>query len=224
MNVIFALLFLYSPISLIIGLIRPKWAFFGKYDKATRLKATGLSAAIFVSSLVGFGATTSPEIQRAASTSSAPVAAAPEQPAAAPAKTPQPQAKAKVGEAVSISDRSVVVQKVERTKTIESGNQFIESPVAKGQFVIVTIEAKNTGNETGNLAFSTFELTDGQGRKYSSTNDFSAYMAAANLAPDQPSDDIPPGLTSNIALIFDVALDASGLTMHWKGNEVDLGV
>lgn len=129
---------------------------------------------------------------------------------------------AKVGEVVSIDDRALKVLSVRSMASIPSGNQFIESPTAKGIFVVLVVEVTNTGKETGNVAFSNFELTDAQGRTYKTSDDFHLFSVVKQFAEGQPSDDIPPGLTNQFPLVFDVTPDASDLLLNWKGRKIDL--
>jgi len=129
---------------------------------------------------------------------------------------------AKVGEVVSDGDRAVKVLSVGSMTSLSSGNPFIESPVAKGVFVVLVVEATNTGKETGDLTFSSFELTDTQGRTYKSSDSSTVLVVAKQFAGGQQSDDIPPGLTNRFPLVFDVTPDTSGLILNWKGHKIDL--
>jgi hypothetical protein len=133
-----------------------------------------------------------------------------------------PQTIAKVGELVSIEDRAIKVLGVQAMDSIPSGNPYVESPVAKGVFLVLVAEATNTGKETGNLAFSSFELTDAQGRTYTTDDSFSVARVADQFAKGAKNDDIPPGLTNRFPLVFDVTPDATGLILNWKGHQIDI--
>ena len=115
-------------------------------------------------------------------------------------------------------DRSVAVTNSREYTTIHSGNQFIDPVRSKGgKLIAVFLTIKNTGNESGNMFWTTFKLTDSQGRKYDDVEDFSEIMAinswAESLGLADPGDQLFPGASANTVVVFRVAPNASGLKL-----------
>lgn len=90
-----------------------------------------------------------------------------------------------------------------------------------GKLVVIYMSLKNTGQESGNMFWSKFNLVDNQGRKYDEIEDFEEvvsintwlkshrYGEAAGATGDQ----LFPGATAETAKVFRVAPDADGLKL-----------
>jgi hypothetical protein len=135
----------------------------------------------------------------------------------------QSQESIPVGTLVDIkSDRAVQIERSENVNSI-AGNEFMKSVEAKGgKLVVVYMTLKNTGQESGNMFWSSFQLVDDQGRKYDEVQDFEeivtigAWLETQGL--EDTSNQLFPGATAKTAKVFRVAPDASGLKMITDGR------
>lgn len=116
------------------------------------------------------------------------------------------------------NDRQVQVNESETVQQIASSNQFMKPVASKGgKLVVVYMTLKNTGNESGNMFWTKFQLVDSQGRKYEEIADFeeivtiNTWMGEKNL--EDPASQVFPGGTAKTAKVFRVSPDAEGLTL-----------
>ena len=89
------------------------------------------------------------------------------------------------------------------------------------------LKVENIGKETGSFTFSTFEVTDDEGYKYSSDGfDFDNKMSIEDYADEKgftsPSDPIRPKGHGKFLFVFDVNSDSKNFTLHWKGQSLKL--
>ena len=89
------------------------------------------------------------------------------------------------------------------------------------------LKVENIGKETGNFAFSAFEVTDDEGYKYSSDGfDFESSISIKHYAEEKgftsPSDPIRPKGHGKFLFVFDVNSDSKNFTLHWKGQSLKL--
>ena len=87
-----------------------------------------------------------------------------------------------------------------------------------GRIEIVALELANTSQESGNFAFSSFELEDAQGRTYLEVADVSYAIWRNEQNIGSRVDDYDPGEAQQEAAAFRVAPDASGFQLTWKGK------
>ncbi len=113
------------------------------------------------------------------------------------------------------TDRAVKVNKVKTFDRIVTNNQFVTPIEGKGgKLIVVYITLKNTGNESGNMAWSGFRLEDREGRKYDEIdNSMTKLLWIEEQGLDPASEQIFPGGTAQTAKIFRVANDASNLKL-----------
>lgn len=113
------------------------------------------------------------------------------------------------------SDRAVKVDKIQTFDRIVADNPFATPIEGKGgKLIVVHLTLKNTGDESGNMAWSRFQLKDKEGRKYTEIDDFmtkSIWLKEQGL--DRDNEQIFPGGTAQTAKIFRVANDASKLKL-----------
>ena len=113
------------------------------------------------------------------------------------------------------SDRAVKVDRIQTFDRIVADNTFA-SPIERkgGKLIVVYLTLKNTGDESGNMAWSVFQLKDKEGRKYDEIDNFmtkSIWLKEQGL--DRDNEQIFPGGTAQTAKIFRVANDASKLKL-----------
>ncbi len=113
------------------------------------------------------------------------------------------------------SDRAVKVDRIQTFDRIVADNTFASLIEGKGgKLIVVYLTLKNTGDESGNMAWSVFQLKDKEGRKYDEIDNFmtkSIWLKEQGL--DRDNEQIFPGGTAQTAKIFRVANDASKLKL-----------
>jgi ARC6-like, IMS domain/Domain of unknown function (DUF4352) len=113
------------------------------------------------------------------------------------------------------SDRAVKVDRIQTFDRIVADNTFASPIEGKGgKLIVVYLTLKNTGNESGNMVWSVFQLKDKEGRKYDEIDNFmtkSIWLKEQGL--DRDNEQIFPGGTAQTAKIFRVANDASKLKL-----------
>jgi hypothetical protein len=123
------------------------------------------------------------------------------------------------------NDRALKVNKSEVANSIQANNQFISPIEGKGgQLVIVYMTILNTGNESGNIFWSEFQLYDNQGRIFHELEDFEEIMNINMWAKDQgldeSGDQLFPGGTAETVKVFRVSPDAQDLKLVVNDNYV----
>jgi hypothetical protein len=113
----------------------------------------------------------------------------------------------------------------DRAITVNSSNvvdviapEFLTPVEGKGgQLIAVYVTVKNTGSESGNMAFSTFKLKDSQGRLFDEIGDFEEIVSINSWSSSQGLDDsssqIFPGGELKIVKVFRVSPDAEELAL-----------
>ncbi len=113
------------------------------------------------------------------------------------------------------SDRAVKVDRIQTFDRIVADNTFASPIEGKGgKLIVVYLTLKNTGDESGNMAWSRFQLKDREGRKYDEIDNFmtkGVWLKEQGL--DRDNEQIFPGGTAQTAKIFRVANDASKLKL-----------
>lgn len=121
-------------------------------------------------------------------------------------------------------DRAIQIDSIEIVDSLSTGNEFIE-PIegGSGKLAVVYLQAKNSGNESGDLAFSSFELVDAKGRTYAEIQDFEEIVSVNIWAESQglsdSKDQLFPGETVSIAKVFRVAPDAESFELVANGTK-----
>lgn len=91
-----------------------------------------------------------------------------------------------------------------------------------GKLAVLYFQVQNTGNESGSLVFSSYDLVDSQGRKYSEISDFmeagTVWSWAESEGLGSASKQLFPGETAPTAKVFRVAPDAEGLQAVINGK------
>jgi hypothetical protein len=129
-----------------------------------------------------------------------------------------------VGVAESVrGDRSLTVTGSNAMSSIRVSNQFMDPIESKGgQLIAVYMTISNTGKESGNMFWTSFDLEDSQGRKYDSVEDF-ADLTTLNMWIEEQGlassgDQLFPGASAQTVAVFRVAPDAQGLRLVVNEN------
>jgi hypothetical protein len=135
--------------------------------------------------------------------------------------------KVALGQSKSVrDDRAITVTRSEFYDSL-GGDDFTDPLESKGgKLLAVFMTVKNTGNESGDLFWSDFQVVDSQDRKYDEIADFEEMMTvsmwADNQGLDDPGDQLFPGAEANVVVVFRVAPDASNLVLDVNGNRFAL--
>ncbi len=116
------------------------------------------------------------------------------------------------------NDRALQVNSSEVLDSIQTNNQFIDPLEAKGgQLIAVYLTIKNTGNESGNMFWTDFQLQDSQGRSFDEIEDFEELIIVNTWAEEKglsdPGDQLFPGGTAETVKVFRVSPDAQELKL-----------
>lgn len=188
--------------------------------------AVGLVLLIVVIAAVANGGKSNTATVTTAASSSVSTAAnsgspAPAKPSVAASVAP------KVGDTVTKGNWAYTVSKVDKPgKSIDTGNQFMKLD-ALGTWFAVYMNLKNVGNANFPINTSDFELQDSAGIKSSvTTHIVEMGVWLDKLSLKKLGEQIPPGISFDTALLFDVNPDAKGLKLNLKqaNTLVDLGV
>lgn len=218
-----------SPFAFVIGLLKPSIVLDDEKPPTRMrvLKSYGITSIILVLVLNGLSSVTAEENNKTyMAKSSTSVAAS--------THTPKPQKSKPVAKPVKTEtwvdvrrDRAVKIAGIEMLDRIVTNDYFLEDVESKGgQLAAVALEMKNTGNESGGIAWSTYKLIDSQGRKYNEINDFSETLSINQWIKDrgieEPSNQLFPGQVAQIVKVFRVASDASDFQLEVNGNRIDI--
>jgi len=116
-------------------------------------------------------------------------------------------------------DRILTVNQSSVHDQISTQNEFIEPVLAQGgKLLAVYLTIKNSGNESGDMTFSTFKLEDSQGRSYDAISDFQDNVTINTWAEEQglsnnSSSQVFPGGEIQIVKVFRISADASSLVL-----------
>ena len=121
------------------------------------------------------------------------------------------------------NDRAIQIEGSEVVESLVPGNQFMSPVEAKGgKLVVVYMTLKNTGQESGNLFWTTFQLIDDQDRKYDEIQDFEELVSVNDWLDSQGLESgdsqLFPGGTTQTAKVFRVAPDANNLGLLVSGQ------
>lgn len=145
-----------------------------------------------------------------------------------------------IGEQPLDGDIVITFKSVVRATSVDSASRALAGGASAaffdprhGTYLAVFYEVRN--ESTGGLKPSVhindaFELVDGQGRKWDKASYFShgfevPYAIAVPLDKGDPREFVEPGETVEVAVAFDLALDATGLRLRSDrlDLEIDLG-
>jgi hypothetical protein len=112
------------------------------------------------------------------------------------------------------SNRSVKLDNAEVVYNIYPGNQFLDPIESQGgKLIVVKLSVKNTGNDTGGIAWLNAKLIDKQGRRYDELNGWSeaatltSWLELNNMVSPK-SVQLFPGQVVKTAKVFRVSSDS----------------
>lgn len=119
-----------------------------------------------------------------------------------------------IGQPFTIDDWEVTINAVGEPVS-EVGNEYLNTK-AQGQFVPVTITAKNVGKEATWFFADRFKMLDDQDREFSYSSDATIYGAEEGAVSFM--DEINPGNAVTGPIYFDVAADATITSVVVEGG------
>ncbi len=135
-----------------------------------------------------------------------------------------------IGEPAKIADVSFTVNSIEETKEISPGNEFIESAVTEGKYVILEVTVKNEKKEALTINSSYFKLITLEGVVYEPNTDGKVMMAMMD-EEDFFLQQVNPGLSKTGKVVFEVGenLDLNtavlqGQTGFWGTESVEISL
>lgn len=116
------------------------------------------------------------------------------------------------------NDRALSVSGSEVHESIASSNEFMDPIESKGgKLIAVFMTIENTGKESGDMTWTTFQLEDSNGNKYDDIEDFTEMVTLSTWAKEngleEPGEQLFPGGTAKTAAIFRVSKDAENLRL-----------
>ena len=220
--------FIFSPFALIIGLFNPRIVLDDKKQQTRMrvLKRYGVTSVIIVG--IGLGTLSSATAEDSAyrtdySVSSTTSSYAPKIQETTLASTP-----VETETWINVrGNRAVQVDSIETIDRIAPNNSFFKPVEAQGgQLVMVELKIKNTGQESGSMAWSNYQLIDSLGRKYDEINDFSETLTIKEWLKgngrEESSNQLFPGQIIEAVKIFRVASDAADFKLTVNGKRIDI--
>ncbi len=121
-----------------------------------------------------------------------------------------------IGQTASIKNWDVTVKDTERPGKDLVWSQFGNKSQAAGEWLIVVVEMKNTGNQNFGVNNHDFELRTAGGTVYNVSSDIGSYSYSETKGGQRVGGQVPPSVTVRYHIPFDVAPDASGLRFIFK--------
>ncbi|XGB42114.1 MAG: SH3 domain-containing protein [Nodosilinea sp. LVE1205-7] len=127
------------------------------------------------------------------------------------------------------SDWALRVNRSEILDSIQTGNPYIKPVESKGgKLVVVYLTVRNTGNESGNMFWTQFQLRDNQGRLFDNLEDFQDISTISMWAKEQGLEDagnqLFPGGTANVVQVFRISPDAKGMQLLSDNQVFEIGL
>lgn len=123
-----------------------------------------------------------------------------------------------VGQEFQVADWTVSVASVGAPVTSVGASEFAEGAKAQGQFVPVTVNAKNNGDKAEIFFANNVKLKDSQDREYSHSTDASIWGSSQGAIT---MEEVNPGNTVSGQLWFDTPVDAEINSVVISGGFLD---
>jgi Domain of unknown function (DUF4352) len=113
-----------------------------------------------------------------------------------------------------VADKHMWRLTLTRVAVISELHGTYDSSRARGKYVVVFMTAQNVGKVPQTLAIDQdFAVTDAQGRQFGRANSDANSAAYQKYKLDDYYDTVQPTFSERVAVVFDVARDARGLTL-----------
>lgn len=141
-----------------------------------------------------------------------------------PTETPKPTATPlpSLNQVVSAKNWDITLTAVDKPGQTLTWSTFGNKTAASGTWLVVSLDATNTGKENFGLSYSDFTLFDGNGVKYRVTDDSGVrYGYSETKGASSVGAQVPPGVKVHYLLVFDINPEAKGLRLEF--SQVNLG-
>jgi hypothetical protein len=137
----------------------------------------------------------------------------------APPKPPTATPPPTIGQVVQTRNWAMIVDGTATPGTTLAWSQFGNVDYAAGEWFVVTIRVRNDGRSNFGLNRHDFTLLDGQGRQYDHSTALGAYAYSEYKGGQTLGDQVPPGVTVQYSLVFDIAPGATGLRLRFNQDQ-----
>jgi len=130
-----------------------------------------------------------------------------------PSATPKPTATPlpSLNQVVSAKNWDITIIAVNKPGQTLAWSTYGNKTKAEGTWLVVSLDATNTGKENFGLNYSDFTLYDGNGNKYNVTDDSGIrYEYAETKGGSNIGAQVPPGVKVHYFLVFDINLRRRG--------------
>lgn len=127
----------------------------------------------------------------------------------------------KVGEVIAVGSWKVTVEKTEVAPEID-WTGFGNMEVAKGQYLKVYLSAENVTDKTDSPKSFDYKVRDSKGAEYTTCTELGCFAYPKQVQREGLNNDIPPRTASKILALFDIAKDATGLTLEIEGGKAKI--
>lgn len=124
-----------------------------------------------------------------------------------------------LGQTASVKNWDVTAVATDKPGTDLVWSQFGNKEIAAGTWYVVQMKLKNTGNTNFGVNSSDFELKDGSGVTYKTSDKLAAYSYSEFKGGKSISSQVPPGVEVTYYMVYDINPVATGLTMTFKQDK-----
>jgi hypothetical protein len=117
---------------------------------------------------------------------------------------------------VSVKNWDMAVNRVERPGKELVWSDFNNKSVAAGEWVIVVFDLKNTGNTNFGINLTDVQLNAPGGITYKPSTDGGALTFSTFKKAQMLGGQVPPGVSVQYQIVFDVAPNTTGLTFQFN--------
>jgi Rieske Fe-S protein len=117
---------------------------------------------------------------------------------------------------VSVKNWDMAVNRVERPGKELVWSDFNNKSVAAGEWVIVVFDLKNTGNTNFGINLTDVQLNAPGGITYKPSTDGGALTYSTFKKAQMLGGQVPPGVSVQYQIVFDVAPNTAGLTFQFN--------
>src|SRR5699024_147261 len=111
------------------------------------------------------------------------------------------------GDNESTNEEETIVNDVEETDEIDSGEEFIDNAETSGKFVILDVTVENDQDEAITIDSSFFKIITDEDKEHESSSDGDVMMAMGDEMNDFFIEDINPGIETDGKVVFEVSDD-----------------
>jgi hypothetical protein len=124
-----------------------------------------------------------------------------------------------LGQTASVKNWDVTAVAINKPGPDLVWSQFGNKEVAAGTWYVVQMKLKNTGNTNFGVNSSDFELKDGSGVTYKTSDKLAAYSYSEFKGGKSISSQVPPGVEVTYYLVYDINPSATGLNITFKQDK-----